>query len=167
MQQANICNEWVGQAYGYAANGGCAGKLVLVPQVLKILSENITELTARVAVQDNDKEEATKQHAEESAKVIVKLTQARQELESLESLHNANEKQLAARENAQKAHEDTLRMQIGRLEAELRIKKEPVETVFFPGVPGNGSRFTVQVADFVPTHGGKAHRRTPSWWQGP
>ena len=32
LQQANICNGWVGQAYGYAANGGCAGKLVLIPQ---------------------------------------------------------------------------------------------------------------------------------------
>jgi hypothetical protein len=32
LQQANICNGWVGQAYGYAANGGCAGRLVLIPQ---------------------------------------------------------------------------------------------------------------------------------------
>ena len=29
LQQAKICNGWVGQAHGYAANGGCAGKLVL------------------------------------------------------------------------------------------------------------------------------------------
>ena len=32
LQRANICNGWVGLAHGYSANGGCAGKLVLVPQ---------------------------------------------------------------------------------------------------------------------------------------
>ena len=39
-----------------------------------------------------------------------------------------------------------------------RIEKEWVEMVtrVFPG----------NVANFVPTHGGKAHRRTPSWWEG-
>ena len=40
-----------------------------------------------------------------------------------------------------------------------RIEKEWVEMVtrVFPG----------NVANFVPTHGGKAHHRTPSWWEGP
>ena len=32
LQQAKICNGWVGQAHGYAANGGCAGKLVLTTE---------------------------------------------------------------------------------------------------------------------------------------
>jgi hypothetical protein len=32
LQQAKICSGWVGQAHGYAANGGCAGKLVLTTE---------------------------------------------------------------------------------------------------------------------------------------
>ena len=32
LQRAKICNGWVGQAHGYTANGGCAGKLVLTTE---------------------------------------------------------------------------------------------------------------------------------------
>jgi DNA repair exonuclease SbcCD ATPase subunit len=144
------------------------------------LLEGNAELTARVAAQNQDKEEATTQQLAKVAGLEDKLTQAIQQHEDamrmlgryselvakyrgqkegakqeLKNLREANEKQLAAQENAQKAHEDTLLMQIKSLEAELRIEKEPVETVVvFPGVPGNGSRVTGQ-------DGGKAQ----SWWQ--